>query len=118
MRAIFALAFLVLASTQGNAANGCSFGQSAFHRSVFGKAPPWEHCCNTHDRAYARPGTADSRLRADNNLALCVAKTAPHMAGLMWFAVRVGGQPFHPYDWRQYSRDYSTRWQYERDRPL
>lgn len=119
MKYAFALLVVLLFSTQGEAkpSDGCSFGVSKFYRQVFGKPPSFEHCCDAHDRSYARPGTADTRLIADNELAACIAKIHPFEASIIWLGVRAGGQPFHSFDWRQYRRDHSTRWQYERDRP-
>jgi hypothetical protein len=121
MRYVLALLAVMLLSTQGEAKpvsrDGCSGGVSKFYRLTTGKPPAFEYCCHAHDRAYARGGTADARAKADDKLAACVAKHST-IAGIMWFAVRAAGQPFHMYDWRQYRRDYVTRWQYERDRPL
>jgi hypothetical protein len=115
------LAFLLLLPTESNSkpisTDGCSGGVSKFYRLMTGKPPAFEYCCDAHDRAYARGGTADARARADDKLAACVAKHS-RIAGIMWFAVRAAGQPFHPFDWKQYQRDHATRWQYERDRPL
>jgi hypothetical protein len=120
--AIVLILILVWAFTQPVQAkpvstDGCSGGVSKFYRLTTGKPPAFEYCCHAHDRAYARGGTADARAKADDKLGACVAKHSK-IAGIMWFAVRAAGQPFHMYDWKQYRRDYVTRWQYERDRPL
>ncbi len=56
---------------------------------------------------------------ADGQLAACVAASGyPVMGAIMGTAVRLGGQMFFPFDWKQYRRDYSARRFYERDTPL
>lgn len=121
MRVFLALLAVLLFSTQGEAKpvsnDGCSGGLSKVYRLFTGKPPVFEYCCRRHDGGYAQDGTADTRLKKDNELAACVAETTPHMAGPVWFFVRVFGQPFQHFDWREYRRDHVTRWQYERDQP-
>jgi hypothetical protein len=114
---ILIFVFMRAADAKPVSKDGCSGGVSKFYRLTTGKPPAFEYCCDAHDRAYARGGTADARAKADDKLAACVAKHS-RIAGIMWFAVRAAGQPFHPFDWKQYQRDHATRWQYERDRPL
>jgi hypothetical protein len=114
------LALLLVLPTGSNAKpfkDGCSGGVSKVYRALTGKPPAFEYCCDAHDRAYAKGGTADARAKADDKLGACVAKHSK-IASVMWFAVRAAGQPFHAYDWKQYRTDYATRWQYERDKPL
>jgi hypothetical protein len=48
-----------------------------------------------HDLAYWRGGTAEERLRADEELRACVAQKTgnPGLANLMFVGVRAGGGP-------------------------
>ena len=119
LRTALVVACIALLPTESAAkpSDGCSFGVSKFYRQVFGRPPVYEHCCRKHDNDYARGGTADDRLRSDTKLAVCIAVTSPGEANIIFPAVRFGGQPFFPFDWRQYRRDPVTRWQYERDLP-
>ncbi len=91
----------------------------------FGEAPPWENCCLAHDREYWRGSAVEGfrqREDADQRLRQCVvdtgARLAPalslkysvtdekvrqafsHIAGLMYQAVRLGGQPCSLLPWR------------------
>ena len=91
----------------------------------FGDQPPWEDCCVTHDSAYWRGSAVDGfarRLEADRQLRQCVVATGEHLAptlslkysvtedevqqgfgviaGLMYRAVRLGGQPCSLLPWR------------------
>jgi hypothetical protein len=120
--------------------DGCSGGMSAgwqllaekiprFHAS-YGDHPPWEACCETHDRAYHRGGKdADdplqsftTRRRADLALRQCVITVGRAdsplqskkfniskdeilrlytiAAELMFRAVRIGGMPCTALPWR------------------
>lgn len=88
--------------------DGCSGGMSKAWRKLFGKAPPWEGCCDVHDQPYAKGGTFVERLFADIELLLCVAmpdkskgtKGHPFWALAMFIAVRIGGVPWLPFPWR------------------
>lgn len=91
--------------------------------------PPWEACCVTHDQAYHNADGAvtaqqsyDARLRADEQLRLCVVETGETrvddlaelygatpgqvqgayetIAGAMYLAVRFGGGPCSGLPWR------------------
>jgi hypothetical protein len=63
--------------------------------------PPWQACCERHDRAYWIGGTAEDRRIADQQLMICVARRAhPHWAYAMYLAVRLGGSPWFPFKWR------------------
>jgi len=91
----------------------------------FGEKPPWENCCIAHDKHYWRGDALDGynlRLQADDELRQCVVATgerlAPQLgrehaltpqqvgeafeiiAGLMYRAVRLGGQPCSLLPWR------------------
>ena len=81
------------------ATDGCSLFPD---RSPVGKAD-WCSCCLVHDLAYWRGGTADERLRADQELQRCVlaASGDAGLADLMYLGVRAGGSPyfFTPYRW-------------------
>lgn len=81
--------------------DGCSGGMSATWRGIFGKAPPWEDCCDTHDIAYAKGGTREQRGVADLKLMRCVRRHGyPLVAEKMYIAVRVGGVPWAPTPYR------------------
>ncbi|MEP4036887.1 hypothetical protein [Pseudophaeobacter sp.] len=119
--------------------DGCSGGLSESWRQVAGywpgfaarysKAPPFEPCCVTHDRAYhditgARSAMAsyDARLAADQALRLCVQQLAQEqgaelawvygvspevlqqafwrLSQAMFYAVRFGGEPCSGLPWR------------------
>jgi hypothetical protein len=119
--------------------DGCSGGMSAIWSTVselvpgvagaIGGLPPWEACCEAHDRVYHVAGGArdaaesyGERLEADEELRRCVIRTgaerAPEIAerhgltpasvatiyGLvadaMFEAVRAGGAPCTGLPWR------------------
>jgi hypothetical protein len=121
------------------ATDGCSGGLSkawltvSDHFPAFAKAhekaPPWEHCCITHDRSYHSAGGATEahesyvlRLAADRALRKCVSKTGNRrsaylstkyglsedqihaayeaIANAMFDAVRIGGFPCSGLEWR------------------
>lgn len=79
--------------------DGCSLfpDQSSISKSG------WCSCCLAHDLAYWRGGTADERLKADQELKSCVlaASGSAELADLMFAGVRTGGGPyfFTPYRW-------------------
>lgn len=62
----------------------------------------WCACCNTHDRAYWRGGTADERLAADEALRDCVRERTGDawLASLMYRGVRLGGSAYWPTSFR------------------
>ena len=91
----------------------------------FGERPPWEACCEAHDRIYWRGETEngfDKRMQADADLRACVAATGIELgpelvqryglslesvktafavtADLMYGAVRLGGAPCTDFSWR------------------
>lgn len=96
--------------------DGCSGGMSAFWKRQFGTVPPWENCCIEHDRAYHAGGTSDQRKEADYKLYQCVkANKGTSWAWIMWLAVRFGGVPYMPWDWRWgYGRDYAMSYWYDK----
>lgn len=54
----------------------------------------WQQCCINHDIPYWRGGPKEERLKADEELARCVAKAgSPTMGGTMFKGVRIGGVP-------------------------
>ena len=71
-------------------------------RSLINKSD-WCSCCLAHDLAYWRGGTADERLKADQELKTCVfaASDNAELADLMLAGVRAGGGPyfFTSYRW-------------------
>ncbi len=88
--------------------DGCSGGMSFLWDWFAGKPPPWEDCCEAHDRAYWKGGTAFQRLCADVVLWHCVAARGwPKIAKLMYALVRIGGHPYWPTSYRW---DYGRRW--------
>lgn len=120
--------------------DGCSGGLSAgwaFFASTLpalaakhGNEPPWEHCCDAHDRLYhaAGPSNAtaeesyEARLEADRELRGCLVETSAlrrdelaeqyglsagrvdllytAIAEVMHRAVRLGGAPCSGLSWR------------------
>lgn len=60
-----------------------------------------EECCEAHDRAYWRGGSARERWEADRQMLLCVAERGhPFNAAVRYLAVRPGGYPLLPTSWR------------------
>ena len=119
--------------------DGCSGGLSTAWRAMSKRfpalaeahedTPPWERCCETHDRAYHAAGGAkephesyDLRLAADEALKVCVLETGrlratdlatryglseeqignayKAIANTMFDAVRAGGLPCTGLSWR------------------
>lgn len=119
--------------------DGCSGGMSTLWRglagqfpdlaAVHGNRPPWESCCEAHDRIYHVAGRArdadqsyEARLAADEALNACVVQSAePDLPRLtlaydlsetrlrqiyaaigdaMFLAVRLGGGPCSGLPWR------------------
>lgn len=120
--------------------DGCSGGMSLAWRAIshrypefgdlHGGVPPWEFCCEIHDRAYHAGGPRDAtpeesfraRRAADRELRQCVAQVgvdrAPALsveydvpvsrvielydalAAVMYRAVRMGGVPCSGLPWR------------------
>lgn len=79
----------------------CSGGMSTVWRRATGQHPPWEGCCEEHDKFYAKGGTALDRRIVDNLLKECVLGHGyPGWAYIMWLAVRFGGWPFWPTSFR------------------
>ena len=115
--------------------DGCSGGLSegwstlsklfpAF-KTKFGDAPPYEFCCNVHDRDYWRGDTEqgyEKRLQSDETLRACVIdygkkhrsefakefsvsedlvdKNFALTANLMFHVIRLGGKPCSYLPWR------------------
>lgn len=106
MSAAFAIsAFLVACATtpvtetlQPFTTDGCSHFPD---RAPHGRSD-WCHCCVIHDLAYWRGGTAEARLRADEELKSCVsaASGSDALAEVMFLGVRAGGGPQHPTAYR------------------
>lgn len=72
--------------------DGCSGGVSKTWRLAFRRSPPFEGCCDSHDRAYR---TGSSRAEADAALFVCVVKNGhPWFALIFWIAVRIFGGPY------------------------
>lgn len=94
-------------------------------KEEFGQNPPWENCCVAHDKLYWSGSAFDGyeqRLKADQALKQCVVDTGVSLetelsvkhaiseenvrqtfslvAGLMYKAVRLGGQPCSLLPWR------------------
>jgi hypothetical protein len=98
--------------------DGCSGGMSWLWRTVAGVAPPWEGACVEHDFAYWQGGTRGERRAADRALrehvlakagdyALIGAALMRTCAWAMWAAVRLGGGPLWPTDYRW---GYGWKW--------
>ena len=79
--------------------DGCSLFPD---HSLISKAD-WCQCCVAHDLAYWRGGTAEARLKADQELSACVRRLTGNkaLAALMYSGVRTGGGPhfYTPYRW-------------------
>lgn len=79
--------------------DGCSMIPD---RSLVSSAD-WCACCVAHDWAYWRGGSAEERLKADQELKSCVQAASGNraLADLMFAGVRAGGGPyfFTPYRW-------------------
>ena len=80
-----------------------SDGCSLFLDGTFENPELWKDCCRVHDLAYWRGGTQEEREQADLAFKRCVEKKTgnPELAGLMYEAVRTGGEPYFPtwYRW-------------------
>lgn len=87
--------------------DGCSGWMTWTWRKVLRRDPPWEGCCEVHDKIYWVGGTAEERFKADCDLALCVSKTSRFCAVLLFLAVRLGGHPLLPLPWRW---GYGWKW--------
>lgn len=81
------------------ASDGCSL----FPDRAYINQKDWCTCCVAHDLAYWRGGSAEARLKADQDLRDCVLKLTRNraLADLMFVGVRSGGGPyfFTPYRW-------------------
>lgn len=93
------------------ATDGCSLFPD---RSLISPAD-WCKCCLAHDLAYWRGGSSDERLKADQELKLCVSKATGNepLAELMFAGVRLGGGPyfFTSYRWGYgwaFGREYKS----------
>lgn len=79
--------------------DGCSLFPN---RAPIGEAD-WCKCCLAHDLAYWRGGTAEERLKADEELRECVRASTGNgtLADAMFAGVRAGGGPYFvtPYRW-------------------
>lgn len=71
--------------------DGCSGGMSTVWRLVYKSPPPWEGCCDEHDKAYEQGGSPDLRAAADKKLYDCVRQKSPGWALVMYAAVRLFG---------------------------
>lgn len=79
------------------ASDGCS----SFPDGTFEQSELWLQCCVTHDLAYWKGGTYDDRVKADQELKMCVEEVGePEIAVLMLAGVRVGGSPLWPTKFR------------------
>jgi hypothetical protein len=130
--------------------DGCSGGMSSLWRFIAVRypafaeahegAPPWEHCCVTHDRAYHAGGTGQNseesytaRIAADEELRRCVVATASDrdhvlqarygmteaqvrrvyeaIGAAVFQAVRLGGSPCTGLPWR-WGYGYPQCWEW------
>lgn len=109
------LSFSPANAEEATTSKGCSAGISKTHIALFGKPPPYEHCCVRHDREYGRLGTMDQRAQADRRLSACVIGAGhPGMGILMLIGVQVGGQSRYAFDWHQIDHDYPMKNWYAR----
>ncbi len=78
-----------------------SDGCSSFPDGTLEQSELWLHCCVAHDRSYWKGGTYADRLKADEELQMCVQQVGePEIAALMMAGVRVGGAPLIPTSFR------------------
>jgi hypothetical protein len=95
---------------QAFSSDGCSM----FPNGTLQEQALWLDCCTAHDRAYWLGGTYQERLKADEDLRLCVADLGQRaVATVMLLGVRVGGSPYWPTSYRWgygwlYPRGYQT----------
>jgi hypothetical protein len=76
-------------------------GCSAFPDGTFEQKELWLECCTAHDYSYWKGGSYNDRVKADQALEQCVAKSGePEIALLMLAGVRVGGSPLLPTSFR------------------
>lgn len=76
-------------------------GCSMFPEGTEKQKDLWLTCCINHDLDYWKGGTSEERLRTDQELKACVARTGePEIARLMLAGVRVGGTPCVPTKFR------------------
>lgn len=81
--------------------DGCSAGMSDRWKLLTGSGPPWEGCCDAHDKRYNKGGSRRQRRMADKKLRQCVSKEGyPVVAFIMWSAVRTFGAPAWPHRYR------------------
>lgn len=74
--------------------DGCSGGPSLFWRTLVGKGPAWEYCCDEHDLAYEQGGDSATRKWADGILRDCMLRAGyPLRAWIYYCAVRLFGAP-------------------------
>ncbi len=87
-----------------------SDGCSAFPDGTISENELWLSCCTAHDFAYWKGGTYDERLKADNDLQVCVSKLGEETISMIMLAgVRIGGTPFIPTSFR-----WGYGWQFPR----
>lgn len=91
--------------------DGCSGGMSWLWNKLFGHPPEWENECFLHDIKYWIGGSAKDRQNADLGLYIGVVNSGhPHIAFLMYIAVRIGGSAYLPLPWRWgYGHGYLKR---------
>jgi len=78
--------------------DGCSGFMTFVWRVLWKKVPPWEGCCEEHDRAYWEGGPNSLRLAADIKVYHCVKTNGhPIWAVIMFVAVRLGGMWWLPF---------------------
>jgi len=78
-----------------------SDGCSSFPNGTVQHQSLWINCCIQHDFSYWKGGTREQRLKADNELEICVSKIGkPEIAKIMLYGVRVGGSPYIPTPYR------------------
>jgi len=73
----------------------CSGGVSKLWKFFTGRRPPFEYCCDKHDKAYREGGTAFTRYLADKRMRRCIEGSGyPILAAVMYYAVRWFGWIF------------------------
>jgi hypothetical protein len=96
--------------------NECSGGQTWLWNQLNGHDPPWEKCCEAHDKRYFKGGTAKDRKDADLALRACIeALGYPGWAAVYYWAVRLFGGPHWPSAKRwAFGRPFRDSWRYDK----
>ena len=96
-------------------------GCSLFPDGNFENKTLWQDCCVQHDISYWQGGTREQRLKADEELRVCIIEVTGDraLAQTVFDGVRAGGSPIYPswyrwgYGW-SYGRMYRPQTEEEK----